>query len=140
MVWRVSDCYWTPNQQFLQLYHGKNKLHFWWNGDDDVRFVLDQHPELDFYSPSSLKQQSTGRHCRSTLSFHTDTLFWFRTKQSLLFLINAACREATNTNFIVFGLTFGLTRSGFEPMIYCTRGEHANHYTTNAVIGYFNKI
>jgi hypothetical protein len=34
-------------------------------------------------------------------------------------------RGATNTNFIVFGLT----RSGLEP----TRGEHANHYTTNAV-------
>ena len=32
---------------------------------------------------------------------------------------------ATNTNFIVFGLT----RWELEP----TRGEHANHYTTNAV-------
>ena len=31
--------------------------------------------------------------------------------------------EATNTNFIVLGLT----RPGFEPTIYCTRGEHANH-------------
>jgi len=29
--------------------------------DDEVRFVLDQHAELDFYSASSLKQQSTGR-------------------------------------------------------------------------------
>jgi hypothetical protein len=37
--------------------------------------------------------------------------------------------EATNTNFIVFGLT----RSGIDPMIYHTRGEHANHYTTGAV-------
>jgi hypothetical protein len=26
------------------------------------RFVLDQHAELDFYSASSLKQQSAGRH------------------------------------------------------------------------------
>jgi hypothetical protein len=25
-------------------------------------FVLDQHAELDFYSASSLKQQSAGRH------------------------------------------------------------------------------
>jgi hypothetical protein len=33
--------------------------------------------------------------------------------------------EATNTNFIVFGLT----RSGLEPMIYGTRAEHA-HYIT----------
>jgi hypothetical protein len=34
--------------------------------------------------------------------------------------------EATNTNCIVFCLT----RSGLEPTIYCTRGEHANHYTS----------
>jgi hypothetical protein len=37
--------------------------------------------------------------------------------------------EATNTNFIVFSLT----RSGLEPTIYHTRGEHANHYTIDAV-------
>ena len=30
--------------------------------DNEVRFVLDQHAELDFYSASSLKQQSAGRH------------------------------------------------------------------------------
>ena len=30
--------------------------------DDEVRFVLDQHAKLDFYSASSLKQQSAGRH------------------------------------------------------------------------------
>jgi hypothetical protein len=30
--------------------------------DDEVRFVLDQHAELDFCSVSSLKQQSAGRH------------------------------------------------------------------------------
>ena len=36
--------------------------------------------------------------------------------------------KATNTNFIVFGLT----RPGLEPMIYCTLGEHANHYITDA--------
>jgi len=32
-----------------------------WN-DDDVPFVLDQHVKLDFYSASSMKQQSAGRH------------------------------------------------------------------------------
>jgi hypothetical protein len=44
----------------LQVYRGENKLNQW--DDDEVRFVLDQHAELDFYSASSLKQQSTGRH------------------------------------------------------------------------------
>ena len=28
----------------------------------EVRFILDQHAELEFYSAISLKQQSTGRH------------------------------------------------------------------------------
>ena len=37
--------------------------------------------------------------------------------------------EAIKNNFIVFGLT----RSGLEPTIYHTRGEHTNHYTTDAV-------
>ena len=35
--------------------------YFQWD-DDEVRFVLDQHAELDFYSASSLKQPSMGRH------------------------------------------------------------------------------
>jgi hypothetical protein len=30
--------------------------------DDEVRFVLGQHAYLDFYSASSLKQQSADRH------------------------------------------------------------------------------
>ena len=30
--------------------------------DDEVHFVLDQHTYLDFYSASSLKQQSAGKH------------------------------------------------------------------------------
>ena len=30
--------------------------------DDEVRFVLDQHAELDFNSTSSRKQQSADRH------------------------------------------------------------------------------
>ena len=33
--------------------------------DDEVRFVLDQHAELDLYSASSLKQQSAGRYVAS---------------------------------------------------------------------------
>ena len=36
--------------------------------------------------------------------------------------------EATNTNFIVFGL---LTRPELEPTVYRTQGKHANHYTTD---------
>ena len=37
--------------------------------------------------------------------------------------------EASNTHFIVLGLL----RLGLELAIYCTQGEHSNHYTTDAV-------
>ena len=40
----------------------REQVNFQWDDDDEVRFVLDQHAELDFYSASSLKQQSAGRH------------------------------------------------------------------------------
>jgi hypothetical protein len=55
--------------------------------------------------------------------------FYPRANQPLLFLFNAAFL-ATNTNFIVFGLS----RLGLEPTFYRTQREHANHYTTDAVI------
>ena len=35
-------------------------VNFQWK--DEVRFVPDQHAELDMYSASSLKQQFVGRH------------------------------------------------------------------------------
>jgi len=39
----------------------REQINFQWD-DYDVRFVLDQHAELDLYSASSLEQQSAGRH------------------------------------------------------------------------------
>ena len=48
----------NANSAIFQLYF---QLNFQWD-DDEVRFVLDQHAELDFFSASSLKQQSAGRH------------------------------------------------------------------------------
>jgi hypothetical protein len=39
----------------------REQVNFQWD-DDEARFVLDQHVELDLYSASSLKQQSAGRH------------------------------------------------------------------------------
>ena len=58
MEW-VSDCCLTPIQQFLAILWWE-QVYFQWD-DDEIRFFLDQH-ELDFYSASSLKQQSAGRH------------------------------------------------------------------------------
>ena len=48
-MWTISTISW---QEHVSLQ---------WD-DDDVRFVLGQHVELDLYSASSLKQQSAGRH------------------------------------------------------------------------------
>jgi hypothetical protein len=42
------------------------------------------------------------------------------------------CGEATNTNFIVFGLT--------DPTINRIQSEHANHYTTDAVCFVFGTL
>jgi hypothetical protein len=65
----------------------REQVSFQWD-DDEVHFVQDQHAELDFYSVSSVKQQSAGRH---VVPLGHNSLFWFRADQSLLFLLNAAC-------------------------------------------------
>ena len=39
----------------------REQVNFQWDDDGEVHFVLDQHAELDFYSATSLKQQSAGR-------------------------------------------------------------------------------
>ena len=38
----------TPNQQFFSYVSWQEQVNFQWD-DDEVRFVLDQHAELDFY-------------------------------------------------------------------------------------------
>ena len=45
-------------------------------------------------------------------------------------------REATNTNFIVFGLT----RYGIKPTIYRTLCEHANHRSGCAILKVYTKL
>jgi hypothetical protein len=63
---------------------------------------LVKHAELDFYSGSSLKQQSAGRHV--ALLGHIILI-----PSQPVFALSPKCcvlsGEATNTNFIVFGLT-----------------------------------
>jgi hypothetical protein len=64
---------------------------------DEVRFVLDQHAKLDFYSASSLKQQSADRHVTSnsrsttlevsTLTITPQTLLEKNKKQKNIFLL-----------------------------------------------------
>ena len=81
---------------------------------------------MDFYSASSLKQQSAGRHIAPL--GHIILI-----SSQPVFAVTPYCcvlsGEATYTNFLVCGLT----QPGLEPTIYRTRGEHVNHYATDAV-------
>ena len=67
------------------------------------------------------------------MSPHSDKLSWFRADQSLLFLLNAACLPEKQQISICIYIVFGMTQPGLEPTIYRTRGEHSNHYATDAV-------
>ena len=102
----------------------REQVNFQWD-DDEVRFVLDQHAELDFYGASALKQQSATR-----LVAPLGHIILIPSQPVFALSLSCVLRgEATNTNFIVFGLT----RPELEPTICRTRGKHANHYATDAV-------
>jgi hypothetical protein len=54
-------------------------------------------------------------------------------REQVHFQWNAAClaeKQQIMTNFIVFGFT----QPRLEHTIYCNRGDHANHYVTEAVL------
>jgi hypothetical protein len=74
-----------------------------------------------------MKQQSAGRHIAPL--GHIILI-----PSQPIFLLYAACFAEKKQIPIFF--SFGLTRLGLELAIYRTRGEHSNHYTTDAV---FNK-
>ena len=56
--------------------------------DDEIRFVLDQHVELEFYSASSMEQQSADRHVAPLGHI---ILIPSQLVTSLLLFLNAVC-------------------------------------------------
>ena len=62
---------WVSEWQFINAsaISWREQVNFQWD-DDVVRFVLNQHAELDLYSASSLKHQSAGRHVAPLLLTH----------------------------------------------------------------------
>jgi hypothetical protein len=64
---------------------------------------------------------------------YSDTLFWFRANQSLLFLLNAACLAEKQQIPILPSLVWP---DWLEPTIYRIWGEHANNYAIDEVILY----
>jgi hypothetical protein len=113
----------VPTQQFLW----REQVHFKWD-DDEIRFVLKHHAELDFYSALTHWNNSP----RINMSLHSDTLFWFRANQYLLLLGEHANHYATDEPTIYH--TWGDHANHYitdEPTIYPTLDEHANHYITD---------
>jgi hypothetical protein len=80
---------------------------------------------LDFYSACSLKKQSAGRHVTS--QWHIILI-----RSQPVFALTQCCMLKTTSSKIKI-LVLGLTWPGSEPPIYSSRGEHANHYTTDVV-------
>jgi hypothetical protein len=77
----------NANSAIFQLYHCENKLIF---NEKMMRSALYETNTLSwifFYSASSLKQQSTGRHVAPL----GHIILIPRANQSLFFLLNAAC-------------------------------------------------
>ena len=110
----------NANSAICQLYLGENKLIF-----NEMMTRPDLYQTNALYSASSLKQQHVDRQV-VTLG-HIILL-----PSQPVFALSLYCcvlsGEDTNTNFI----DFSSTRPWLGPMIYHTRGEHANHYTTDA--------
>ena len=121
----VSDCYLTPHEEYFSYIMARTILFFHSSDDDDVHFVLDQHEAHWNNSPWV------------DMSLHSVTLFLFRVNQSLFLLLNDAWLAEL---LLIQILVFGSTRPELEPTIYCYRGEHANHCTTDAVLYRFHCI
>ena len=124
-VW-LGDCCWTPtNSSFFYIMAGGNYFLIRW-----LWCPLCTRPArlvgFFFYSARSLKQQSADKHV-ATLGHIILILSHPAFALSSLYCVLSG--ETTYANCIVFGLT----RSGIEPTIYRTRGEHANHNTTDVV-------
>ena len=85
----------------------REQVNFQWN-DDEVRFALDQHAELDFYSVSSLNKQSETIHVAPLGHINLILSQPVFALPPLWYMLSG---EATHTNFKVFGWT----RRGSNP-------------------------
>ena len=97
----------------------------WWWGP-----LCSRPTDLVFlYSASSLKQQFANRHVaplRHIILIPSQPIF--------ALTLNATCLAEKQLIPILYSL--GLTWPRLEHTVYCSRGEHDNHYTTDAVALY----
>jgi hypothetical protein len=158
--WLLFKAKWEMFQLHVHVYHGENKYFLIWWVHNNACFLLDQHAKLDFYSDSSLKQESMGRHAApirhiilspgpsnqthypDSWPLQSDTLSWLLAppirhiiltpgaNQSFLLLFNIVWRSEAENTN---WMVFGLTQSEIDPTTYYTQSENSNHYTTEAV-------
>jgi len=69
--------------------------------DDNIRFLLEQHAQLDFIVLAHINNSPL-----VDMSFHSGTLFWFRAKQFLL--LGALCLRRSN-KYQIYSLWFDPT-------------------------------
>jgi hypothetical protein len=77
--WVIEWLLFNVNSAIFQLYHGENKLIF-----NEMMMTI----TLSWIFIVLVHWNNSPR---VDMSLHSDTLFWFRANQSLLFLYNAAC-------------------------------------------------
>jgi hypothetical protein len=104
-----------------------------------LKFNLDTKNTLKLTSlciPSKIKSMAYAMMSKYFSKIQFQNVYEPCTFWAILHVFCVFSGEATNTNFIVFGLQL----PGLEPKIYRTRGEHANHYATDAVEAIYQRI
>ena len=75
----------NANSVIFQLYYGENKLIF------NEMMMTPALYQINMLSWIFIVLAHWNNSPRVDMSLHSDTLFWFRANQSLIFLLNAAC-------------------------------------------------
>jgi len=76
----------NANSAIFQLYHGENKLIF-----NERMMMMAALFWTNMLSWIFIVLAHWKNNLQVDMSLHSDTLFWFRAKPSLLFLLNAVC-------------------------------------------------
>jgi hypothetical protein len=126
----------TPSEEFVSYFMARTSYISirWWY----VCPVQDHHAYFEFYSGISLKQRSERYNCWKKIDIYFSKKWDYLISSMQIRVIGSMQIRVTvqlyfTLLFELMYIVFGLTRSGFDPTIYHTGSEHANHYTTDVV-------
>ena len=105
------------------------QVKFWWY-DDDARFVLDQHAELDFCSTRSMKQQSACGHVAPI-----EHIILIQSQTALVYSHSLMMRAYLRNSKYQFHSVWFDPFGGSNPL--STALDHANNYI---VVVYLLKV